>query len=99
MRNKSRHVGSAASEDIAIQALSFLASEPERLGRFLSITGLGPANLRGAAHDPRFLAQILDYLASDEALLLTFSLHAQIGPLRIAQAHHHLAGQPQPGSV
>ena len=37
------------AETVGIQALSFLASEPARLGRFLAETGLGPENLRKLA--------------------------------------------------
>ncbi|MGA7973300.1 MAG: DUF3572 domain-containing protein, partial [Pseudolabrys sp.] len=58
-----------AAETVAIQALSFIAAEPERLGRFLGITGIGPAQIREAAREPGFLAGVLDYLAGDERLL------------------------------
>ena len=44
------------AEIVAIQALSFVASEPERLGLFLAESGIGPESLRAAAADPRFLA-------------------------------------------
>ena len=40
------------AENLAIQALSFLAADPERLGRFLAITGIGPDAIRKAAVDP-----------------------------------------------
>ena len=32
-----------AAEELAIQALTFIAGDSERLGRFLAITGIGPA--------------------------------------------------------
>jgi hypothetical protein len=71
---------------LAISALSFLAEEPERLSRFLDLTGLSPGTLRQAAADPRFLASVLDYLAADESLLLAFSANAQVTPESIMQA-------------
>ena len=61
------------AEIVAIQALSFVAGEPERLGRFLAETGIGPETLRSAAKDPTFLAGVLDFLLHDEALLKAFS--------------------------
>ncbi len=35
-----------AAEGLAIQALTFIAEDPERLGRFLAVTGIGPAEIR-----------------------------------------------------
>jgi Protein of unknown function (DUF3572) len=41
-----------AAEALAVAALGFIASEPERLGRFLAMTGIGPDSLRAAAREP-----------------------------------------------
>ena len=46
-------------ENLAIQALGFLAQDPERLGRFLSLAGIGPGMIRQAAADPAFLSGVL----------------------------------------
>lgn len=81
-----------ASENIAIRGLNFLAAEPERLGRFLSLTGLGPHNLREAARQPAFLAQIMAYICADEALLVTFAQAHQLNPKDVARAHVALNG-------
>ena len=61
------------AETVAIQALTFIAEEPERLGRFLALTGIGPESLRDAAREPNFLLGVLDHLAADEALLREFA--------------------------
>lgn len=92
MTNKRSERGGANADQIAIAALSFLASEPERLGRFLSITGLGPHNLRESARQPIFLGQVLAYLCSDEALLVTFADAVGIPPAVVATAHARLSG-------
>ena len=47
-----------AAEALGIQALAYLAGDPERLGRFLALSGLGPETIRAAAHDPGFLAGV-----------------------------------------
>lgn len=60
-------------EAIAIEALGFLAAEPERLDRFLALTGLDPASLRTAAGESGFTAALLSYLASDDTVLLAFA--------------------------
>jgi hypothetical protein len=81
-----------AAESVAIQALSFIAAEPERLGRFLGITGIGPAQIREAAREPGFLAGVLDYLAGDERLLTEFARETDHDPITISQARHVLGG-------
>jgi hypothetical protein len=86
------------AEQIAIAALGFIASEPERLDRFLSVTGLGPETLRSAASTPGFLGQVLGHLAEDESLLLAFAANAGESPARIAAAHQAL-NRPGPGGI
>ena len=80
------------AEAIAIQALSFLASEPERLGRFLAVTGIGPESIRAAAATPGFLAGILDYLIANEALLLDFTAERGFDPASVVRARDVLPG-------
>ena len=68
------------AEQLAIRALGFLGSDPDRVERFLRLTGLSPDTLRRAVDDPRFLVSVLDYLLSDEPLLLTFASEVGISP-------------------
>jgi hypothetical protein len=82
----------ASAEAIAIEALGFLASDPEQLGRFLSLTGLGPETIRRAADEPGFLAAVLDHIAGDETLLLSFAANAGLSPALIGGAREQLAG-------
>ena len=74
------------AESLAIQALAFLAEEPERLGRFLAITGVGPEGVRAAAREPGFLAGVLEYLTGDEPLLIAFATQLGVDPADIARA-------------
>lgn len=78
------------AEVLAIQALGFIAQDEERLGRFLAITGLGPAEIRAAARERRFLAGVLDYVTEDEALLVAFASHAEVDPTTLAVAQRAL---------
>jgi hypothetical protein len=82
------------AEGLAIQALSYIAGEPERLGRFLSVTGLGPDQIRAAAGESGFLAGVLAYIASDETLASEFTSDAGCGPADITRAHIALGGEP-----
>ena len=81
-----------AAEGLAIQALTFIAGDGERLGRFLAVTGIGPQEIRAAAREPGFLAGVLDYLATDEALVTAFAAAAEIDPALIEKARAALGG-------
>jgi hypothetical protein len=78
------------AEIVAIQALSFIAGEPERLGLFLAESGIGPETLRNAAADPRFLASVLDFVMRDDATVKAFASVSQLHPTNIAAAHQAL---------
>ena len=78
------------AEIVAIQALSFIASEPERLGLFLAESGIGPETLRTAASDPRFLASVLDFIMRDDPTVKAFAEVSQLHPTNIAAAHQAL---------
>ncbi len=81
----------ALAEDMAVAALTFIAQDGDRLGRFLTLSGLEPGNLRDAAADPSFLVGVLDYLSGDESLLLAFAANFQIDPTAIATAQRLLS--------
>ncbi|MDO8400001.1 MAG: DUF3572 domain-containing protein [Bradyrhizobium sp.] len=78
------------AEIVAVQALSFIASDPERLGLFLAESGIGPETLRTAAADPRFLASVLDFIMRDDATVKAFASVSQLHPTNIAAAHQAL---------
>jgi hypothetical protein len=79
------------AENIALSAFSYITGEPERMNRFLTISGLRLDTMRIAAESAGFFAGILDYLASDEALLIGFSEQMNMKPERVMQAHWALS--------
>lgn len=81
-----------AAEGLAIQALTFIAGDGERLGRFLAITGIGPAQIRAAAQESGFLIGVLDYIAGDERLLSAFATETGRNPDDIGKALAALGG-------
>jgi hypothetical protein len=81
-----------AAESLAIEALSFLAAEPERIGRFLALTGVAPAEIRQIARQPSFLAAVLGHLAEHQDLLREFAAHAGRRPEDVDNARAALAG-------
>ena len=81
-----------AAEALALRALAFLAEDPERLGRFLALSGIGPGELRSRAADPALLGGVLDHLLSDERLLVAFAAANGLKPEEAARARWHLPG-------
>jgi hypothetical protein len=81
-----------AAESLAIQALSYLAQDPELLSRFLALSGIDPVAIRAAAAQPEFLAGVLAYLAQDEALLVRFAAETGVPPEAVERARAVLAG-------
>jgi hypothetical protein len=86
----------AAAEALALRALAFLAGDPERLGRFLALSGIGPAELRERASDPLLLGGVLDHLLGDERLLLAFAEAMDVAPDAAARARRLLPGADLP---
>ena len=80
------------AEILAINALGFLASDSERLQRFMELSGLDVAAIRAGAANPAFLGGILDHLLGDESLLLIFAGEQQVRPERIVQLRRKLPG-------
>jgi hypothetical protein len=80
-----------AAEIVAVQALSFIAGEPERLGLFLAESGIGPETLRTAASDPHFLGSVLDFVLRDDATVRAFAAVSQLHPTNIAAARQALS--------
>jgi len=76
---------------VGVAGLSYLAADPERIGRFLAVTGLGPESVRSAARDPAFLPAILDYLLANEKDLLAFAEEMNLDPMRVRASRDLLA--------
>jgi uncharacterized protein DUF3572 len=87
-----RSLTQQAAEGLAIQALTFIADDGERLGRFLVTTGIGPAQIRAAAQQPGFLVGVLEYIAGDERLLQEFAASAGFDPADVGKALAALGG-------
>ncbi|MCX8569337.1 MULTISPECIES: DUF3572 domain-containing protein [Hyphomicrobiales] len=77
---------SESAEALAIQALGFVASDPELLPRFLAVTGIEAHQIRRAAMEPGFLAGVLQFILAHEPTLLRFSEAVGIAPSEVGIA-------------
>jgi len=91
MNTPLRKINRDEAENIAVSAFGFIAGEEERMGRFLAVSGLRPETIRSAASDPGFFAGILDYVVSDEPLLLALAQALNTKPEHIMAAHWTLS--------
>ena len=92
MKRHSSPESSEEAEIIALKVLGFLAGEPERLQRFMDLSGLDVAAIRASAADPAFLGALLDHVLSDQTLLLIFAEENGLKPERIVQLRRKLPG-------
>jgi len=83
---------SEQAEILAIQALSWLASDEEILGQFLNTTGAAPGDLRERAKEPEFLGFVLDFIMRDDETVLGFCETSGTSPERVQQARFSLGG-------
>lgn len=83
------------AEEVALKALRFLAEDEARLSRFLTLTGLSPAELRANAGEAQVLAGVLNHLLEDESLLFVFTSNAGIAPEQVGDAHRLLTGNSE----
>ncbi len=84
-----------ATEMLAIQALGFIAEDPERLAGFFASTGIPAEEIRAAAREPGFLAGVLEHMLGNESLLIAVALSAGIDPAEVARARSALGGQQE----
>lgn len=82
----------AEAEVMALNMLAFIASDEQRLGAFLNLTGTPPGDLPKLARDRHFLAGVFDFMLSDQSLLLTFAENQEMKPESLSRARRGLPG-------
>lgn len=78
------------AEIIALKSITFLAEDPQRLLRFMSLTGIKFQELSENAGQVSCLIAVLEYLRSDESLLLMFASNHGLSVKAISEAKNIL---------
>jgi hypothetical protein len=60
------------AETLALRALAWIAADDDLLGRFLGASGAAPGDLVAGAADPGFLAAVLEFVLTDDSLVMGF---------------------------
>ena len=80
------------AEALALQSLSWLLQDEELLPRFLVATGADPAQMAILAQDSGFLGAVLDFLLTEDSLVLACAEAAGVAPESVLQARAALPG-------
>jgi len=80
------------AETIALNVLGFLAESPQAMERLAIQSGLELTTIRKRAADRAFLAAVVDFLMSNEELLVEFCQSRRIDPKSVHRAAHQLGG-------
>lgn len=85
-------VSRSDAEALAIDALGFIASDPELMPRFLAMSGIEAAQIRRAAAEPGFLAGVLAFLMAHEPSLMAYCESTGANPAAVGRARRALPG-------
>jgi hypothetical protein len=81
------------AETIALQALGWLAANPELCPVFMGSTGASPEDMRLRASDPAFLAAVLSFLTMDDDWIIAFCDSCDLSYDMPLRARYALPGQ------
>lgn len=77
-------------EVLAVDALAWTLTDPDRAARLLALTGLTPEALRAGIEDPAILAAILAFLEAYEPDLTACAEALAVPPAELVEARRRL---------
>ena len=83
-------LGRERAEILSLEALAWLAGQPEAIAKFLTMSGLEASDLRRAVEDSGLQTSVLDFLLASENLLLEFCENASLKPQAVHAARYRL---------
>lgn len=84
------------AEELAIQALTWMAGDPEIIGGFMGTAGADTSDLASRANDPDFLGFVLDYLLTSDEMVMNFASWSNCAPDAPMKARALLPGGDLP---
>ena len=82
---------------LVAEILTFLGDDPERIGRFLALSGLDVGDLRRVCVTAVFAESLLDHLCAQESLLVAFAETKGYDPASLEAVRQSLAPPPLEG--
>ncbi len=80
------------AEAMALQAIAYLMADEALMTGFLAASGCAPEELKGRLKDRGFLVGALDYLLSDDSVVIAFARHIDVAPETPLHAREWLMG-------
>lgn len=84
------------AEILAINALSFIASDEKHLAGYLRLSGLSLESVKADMADPEkyqtLLGSILDYLMQNETILIAYAGEYNVDPTMVPSARQNFPG-------
>lgn len=85
-------VSTKSAAFIAIKALAFISQSPEEIAKFIAVTGISTIDIIRLKENVKFLGGVLDFITSDESLLVAFCCHEQLSPEGVEASRVQLLG-------
>lgn len=79
------------AQTVSLKALAFLAETEDALERMFTVSGMDAGALRAHVDEPETLGAVIDFLLSDEPLLIRFCESSGLDPKAVHMASHVLA--------
>lgn len=86
----SRPKQDADAELIGLQAVAYIGADDELLMQFLGLSGSDIEDLQARISDPAFLGAALDFILSDDAVVVAFAESLGLPPDAPMRARHKL---------
>jgi Protein of unknown function (DUF3572) len=84
--------GRKAAETLGAQAFSWVADDADRLNAFMLMTGASPADVVRNITQGAFLGTVLDYILTEDALVIAFCDTRSLPYTAVMQARALLPG-------
>jgi hypothetical protein len=75
---------------VGLAGLTYLAGKEDAVAVFLRLSGLQPPDLRNRVDDPDLLLAVLEFLLTDDEIVMDFCRERDLSPRRIHLAQHVL---------
>ncbi|KFI33636.1 hypothetical protein CG51_09425 [Haematobacter missouriensis] len=81
-----------SAETLAIAALGWLAADEDRWQRYLGATGASAESVARSAREPELLAAVMDFLLTEDQLVMAFATDAGVRPEAVLRTRRLLPG-------
>lgn len=88
-------VNSEKAETVALQALVWILEDDELTTRFLGMSGADPQMLRQNADSAEVLCSVMDFILTEDKMVLEFAGAVNVPPETVVAARHSLPGGEQ----